>query len=95
MTLFHPIIGSISLRYNYYSAGLPVSIIDLNCTGSEDTILNCPKNALLGQHTCSSNYYAAGVACQSKTVIINTCITTDCLHNSTFCQLHKLYNWWD
>ena len=60
------------MRYNYYSAGLTVSIIDLNCTGSEDTIWNCPNNALLGQYTCSSNYYAAGVACQSKAVIINT-----------------------
>lgn len=66
MTPFPPIIGSISLRYNYYSAGLTVSIIDLNCTGSEDTILSCPNNALLGQHTC---YYAAGIACQSKAVI--------------------------
>ena len=87
------LLGSISLRYNYYSSGLTVSIIDLNCTGSEDTILDCPKNALLGQHTCSSNYYAAGVACQSKA---NTCTTTDCFTTyRTFCKFHKLYNWWD
>lgn len=43
-----------------------MDIIDLNCTGSENNILNCPRNALIGQHTCTSSYYYAGIACYSK-----------------------------
>lgn len=60
------LLGSIAIADRYYSGATMTSIIDLNCTGSEDNIWNCPSNALLGQYTCSSNYYHAGIACHSK-----------------------------
>ena len=56
------IIGSISMDnindYNY----LPFHFIDLNCTGSEESIFNCPSNALTTQYTCRY-YHTAAVAC--------------------------------
>ena len=62
---FFLFIGSIAMTNSYYSGAVTVDIIDLNCTGSEDTIWDCPSNALLGQYACSSTYYA-GIACHSK-----------------------------
>ena len=40
----------------------PFHFIDLNCTGSEESIFNCPSNALATQYTCPY-YRAAAVAC--------------------------------
>ena len=64
-------IGSLAIndRY-YYSGAIDIDVIDLNCTGSEDNIWNCPSNALVGQHTCTSSYYFAGVACHSKSTLL-------------------------
>ena len=42
----------------------PFHFIDLNCTGSEDSVWDCPSNALT-QYNCLSSHDAA-VACHSK-----------------------------
>ena len=39
------------------------NIIDLNCTGQESNILECPFNGLIGQYSCS-NSRDANVYCQ-------------------------------
>lgn len=56
------ILGSISIGYiNEYN--LPFRIIDLNCTGHEATIQDCPSNGL-DSYRCLS-YHDAAVACHS------------------------------
>lgn len=57
-------IGSLAIDRYYYES-LPYHLIDVNCTGNESTILNCPSNGLLGQYNCPSWHYAT-VACHSK-----------------------------
>ena len=58
------LIGAIPLHgssyYNYY---LPTYFYDLNCTGVENNILNCPYNN--SYHYCS-RYQDAAVVCQCK-----------------------------
>ena len=54
--------GSIAIGPIYNGYSLPLHIIDLNCTGTEGNIWNCPNNALLSQYSCSSSYTAA-IAC--------------------------------
>uniref|UniRef100_A0A1X7T6A2 Uncharacterized protein n=1 Tax=Amphimedon queenslandica TaxID=400682 RepID=A0A1X7T6A2_AMPQE len=68
-------IGSIAIKNSYYSGAINIDIIDLNCTGGENNISNCPRNALIGQHTCTSNYYYAGVACYTSSVNYTNCTT--------------------
>ena len=54
-------IGSISMdSINAYY--FLFHFIDLNCTGSEESIFNCPSNALASQYTCP-HYHSAAVAC--------------------------------
>lgn len=55
-------------EYNCYTESqLSFGITDLNCTGSEDHILNCShSNALL--HNCQS-HSDASVVCQSMCII--------------------------
>lgn len=42
----HDIIGAVATRHLLRESNLPVAIYDINCTGSEDTIAECPHNAL-------------------------------------------------
>ena len=39
-------IGAVATRHLLEEYGLPVAIYDLNCTGSENKITECPHNAL-------------------------------------------------
>ena len=48
------------IKPEYY---LPFHFIDLNCTGNESTIWDCPSNKLITK--CLSSHDAA-VACHSK-----------------------------
>ena len=43
---------------------LPVTIIDLNCTGTEQRFADCPQNGLVGIHSCSSSNTVAYARCQ-------------------------------
>ena len=59
---FEGVVSDISYR-EFYDSSIPIFIFDLNCTGTEDMILNCPYIER-GSYTCSSRYDAA-VICQS------------------------------
>ena len=57
--------GAIGSVVSYFtSSAQSHSIIDLNCTGNETTILSCPQNGLAG-YACSINR-DANVFCQCK-----------------------------
>lgn len=57
------------LPVSYYNTPyLPIYIQDLNCTGSESSIWDCPHNSSV-QH-CTSYYNDASVLCQCKHVMI-------------------------
>ena len=68
ITLNNTFVGAISLNSNcyyyycyYYDYYRPTNIYDLNCTGVENNILNCPYDD--SYHYC--NYYQdAAVICQ-------------------------------
>ena len=64
------ILGAVAHSLNYYGTSPSFHIIDLNCNGSEDTILNCSHNNIT-QHSCRW-YEDAYVQCQSKNY--NSCI---------------------
>ena len=49
--------------YYYYDYSVTPIIFDLNCTGTEEAILDCPYIER-GSYSCS-NYYDAAVICQS------------------------------
>uniref|UniRef100_A0A1X7U210 SRCR domain-containing protein n=1 Tax=Amphimedon queenslandica TaxID=400682 RepID=A0A1X7U210_AMPQE len=44
------------------------NIIDLNCTGQESSILDCPFNGLIGQYSCS-NTRDANAYCQDSNLV--------------------------
>ncbi|XP_019859778.1 PREDICTED: scavenger receptor cysteine-rich domain superfamily protein-like [Amphimedon queenslandica] len=67
--------GSVAITESYYSGLVEIAIFDLNCTGSEKNIWDCPSNALVEQYTCSSNSYYAGIACHSSSVNLTNCTT--------------------
>ena len=63
------IVGAVGSSTVYYSSYTTKhNIIDLNCTGNENTILNCPYNGL-------SNYYCslskdANIFCECECQIV-------------------------
>ena len=56
-------LGAIGTTGSYTEGSLPMHIIDLNCTGSELSVLDCPHNGLTGIHTCDHRQDAS-VRCQ-------------------------------
>uniref|UniRef100_A0A1X7U110 Deleted in malignant brain tumors 1 protein n=1 Tax=Amphimedon queenslandica TaxID=400682 RepID=A0A1X7U110_AMPQE len=54
--------GAIARVTNYYGTSLSFHIIDLNCNGSEETVLDCSYNNV-EQHSCQ-RYEDASVQCQ-------------------------------
>ena len=56
-------IGAIAARNSYTENNLPMYIIDLNCTGMEQSITDCPHNSLVGIHSCGSREDAS-LRCQ-------------------------------
>jgi len=55
---------STGLGYMYTS--LPVHIIDINCTGEEETIWDCPQNNLTIDDTMCDSGQDALIQCQGK-----------------------------
>ena len=55
--------GAIAGEGAYTESSLPMHIIDINCTGSEQRLLDCPHNDLIGSHTCGSREDAS-LRCQ-------------------------------
>ena len=56
-------IGAIAANGTYTESALPMHIIDLNCTGSEQRLFDCPRNSLVGIHSCG-NSDDASLICQ-------------------------------
>ena len=52
------------------------NIIDLNCTGNESSIFECPFNGLIGYYSCS-NTRDANIFCQGILVSWSTCYRID------------------
>ena len=44
----------------------PLYIIDVNCTGDEDSIWDCPLNGLSSDHCNSGHYNDASLSCGGK-----------------------------
>ena len=57
-------LGASALTNSYTESTWPIHINDLNCSGSEESIWNCPHNGLIG-YSCS-HYDDAAVLCQSE-----------------------------
>lgn len=57
-------IGAIPASGYYVSYSLPVNVVDLNCTGNESSIWNCPYNGTVNFYTCSSSHDAS-IICRS------------------------------
>ena len=56
-------IGAIAARYLFRDYTQQVAIYDLNCTGSEERVMDCPHNALIqGSNMCNRGDVA--VFCQ-------------------------------
>ena len=63
--------GAVGSSIVYYSSATKHNILDLNCTGNENTILDCPYNGL-------SNYYCslskdANIFCECESYKIIIC----------------------
>ena len=62
------IIGAINGSGYYVDYTWPFGLIDLNCTGKESDVLDCPHNGNVG-YSCS-NSHDASVICQSIPVTL-------------------------
>ena len=63
-------IGALGPAVTHTSSSTPShNIIDLNCTGQESSIIDCPFNGLIGQYSCSNtrdaNVYCQGITCNT------------------------------
>ena len=65
--------GAIPGSGSYISYVWPFGIIDLNCTGEEDSVWNCSYNGTVDYYTCPSNHDAS-IICQGIYIIILMCI---------------------
>ena len=54
--------GSISAQGSYTEGAWPIHINDLNCTGSEESVWECPHNGIKG-YSCN-HWQDASVICQ-------------------------------
>ena len=58
----NPFQGAIAAQRSYTEGVLPIHINDLNCTGSEERVWECPHNGIVG-YSCN-HYSDASVMCQ-------------------------------
>ena len=55
--------GAIAGGNVFTESSLPMHIVDINCTGTEQTLLDCPYNSLVGVHVCDTREDAS-LRCQ-------------------------------
>lgn len=65
--------GAIAGRRSYTEVIWPFHIVDLNCTGNERTVWDCPHNRLFGDYRCSPSNDAS-VRCQGLVIIMQECM---------------------
>ena len=58
-------IGAIAASGYYTDHHWPSGVIDVNCTGNESSIWNCPYNGISDFYSCPS-HHDASVICQGK-----------------------------
>jgi len=58
------ILGAAAIQGSYTEGVLPIHINDLNCTGSEERVWECPHNGIAG-YSCN-HYQDASVICQES-----------------------------
>uniref|UniRef100_A0A1X7UCA1 SRCR domain-containing protein n=1 Tax=Amphimedon queenslandica TaxID=400682 RepID=A0A1X7UCA1_AMPQE len=68
--------GAIPASGSYSSLDLPVSILDLNCTGNESSLWECPYNGTVNFFNCPSNHDAE-VICRNIPSQPDPCSTGD------------------
>ena len=61
-------VGAIAANDRYTEGILPMHVIDINCTGTENRILDCSYNNLVGVHVCD-HLQDASVRCQGTCVV--------------------------
>ena len=86
LSLLSYIAGSAALNpryYQYNEFAFRFHIVDLNCTGVEQSIWNCPSNGLL---KCPSNIDAA-ISCLEGLETYSTLFKSCLLHFSSYCPL--------
>lgn len=70
------VLGSLSMGTLNYDSSIPLNIINLNCSGDEETVLECSFNTK-GQEQCSTSsavsVYCHGRICQSLKIVIKSC----------------------
>ena len=71
------IIGAVAGRGIYTESTLPMYLVDLNCTGNEQRLQDCPRNALVVAYSSCANTDDASLRCQG-------------LLHSYFCGMDKL-----
>jgi deleted-in-malignant-brain-tumors protein 1 len=67
-------IGAIALRGLFTESVRPFHIIDLNCTGGERAVLECPYNNLQSIYSCASRNDASVICqCNMYNIHIHAC----------------------
>ena len=59
--LYCLVLGALALTNTFTESALPIHVRDLNCSGNEESIWDCPNNGLAG-YLCS-HYDDAAVKC--------------------------------
>lgn len=62
------LLGAAAIQGSYTEGVLPIHINDLNCTGSEESVWECPHNGIAG-YSCN-HYQDASVICQEGKKIL-------------------------
>ena len=73
--------GSQALYGSYTESVWPIHINDLNCTGSEESVWECPHNGIVG-YSCNHRQDAS-VVCQGESLRACTTKLTSCYLFST------------
>ena len=74
-------IGAIAGQDVYTESTLPMHVFDINCTGSEQRLFDCPRNALSGMYSSCANTDDASLRCQGLLYVA----TSDKLLEHAFC----------
>ena len=62
--------GAIAVQGSYSEGVWPIHINDLNCTGNEESVLECPHNGIVG-YMCN-HYEDAAVMCQGNCLVLSS-----------------------
>uniref|UniRef100_A0A1X7TQF9 SRCR domain-containing protein n=2 Tax=Amphimedon queenslandica TaxID=400682 RepID=A0A1X7TQF9_AMPQE len=78
-------LGSVSMGRLHYDNDIPLHIVNLNCTGNEESIWDCPSS-IQGQESCTV-YSDVSVACHGFVVEYSDCANGATGYSSSFLDL--------